>query len=399
MSSAEKANSVKRSTHPFFSVFRRNLLRNYHGSSSCSVTSKNNSAAQPESVKKASQRTISFSADSLSSDSNESVGSVSSSSNSGNCNSCQSQSQSSLSQPILCSDFFDITEDYTILPNIIGSGTYGTVKPCINKATNQLHAVKSIQKASIRKLTHLKREVELLSTLSDETNHHPNIMKMMNVYEDEEYVHIVTEHYKGGELYHMIVSRTTPYGCFSERNAAQIIKSLLEAVNHMHKRGIVHRDIKPENIMFESTLSFNSHNSSSSLSNIKLIDFGLATRFNVNSSKCCSTLMKEVVGTQSYQSPEILSGEGYDESCDIWSVGVIAYILLSGHPPFHQKRRLSWNSSSTSGIENLFKGPKWVYVSGEAKDFIKFLLCKDFKKRCKCAEEALDHAWIRENEL
>eukprot|EP00569_Conticribra_weissflogii_P000048 CAMPEP_0171355292 /NCGR_PEP_ID=MMETSP0878-20121228/45147_1 /TAXON_ID=67004 /ORGANISM="Thalassiosira weissflogii, Strain CCMP1336" /LENGTH=155 /DNA_ID=CAMNT_0011861289 /DNA_START=544 /DNA_END=1007 /DNA_ORIENTATION=+ len=149
----------------------------------------------------------------------------------------------------------------------------------------------------------LRREIGLLQEVN-----HSKIIKMVAFYEDERYLHIVTEKYAGGELFSRIVKNTSPEGCFSEAAAAKIVKSLLEAVHYLHKRNIVHRDIKPENILFEKF---------SDKSDIKLIDFGLSRKHRRGDPP-----MMKSVGTAYYMSPEVL-GENYDRSCDLWSVGVV----------------------------------------------------------------------------
>mmetsp|Transcript_15382 Transcript_15382/g.21854 ORF Transcript_15382/g.21854 Transcript_15382/m.21854 type:complete len:304 (+) Transcript_15382:172-1083(+) len=155
----------------------------------------------------------------------------------------------------------NILTDYYIFPTVLGKGHYGCVRECMHRKTKQFFAVKSIEKLKIGRLDHLQREVYLLSKIN-----HRGIMKMVDIFEDVEFVHIVTEKYVGGELFDRIIDRTSDQGCFDEQSAARIIKSLLEAVAYLHANGIVHRDIKPENILFET---------SDEDSPIKLIDFGL----------------------------------------------------------------------------------------------------------------------------
>lgn len=138
--------------------------------------------------------------------------------------------------------YANISDAYYISPNIIGKGHYGVVRECIHRATRQTFAVKSIDKSKIGRLDHLQREVYLLANID-----HHGIMKMVDCYEDAECVHIITDKYTGGELFDKIIENTSSYGCLSERKAAGVIKSLLEAVAYLHDNGVVHRDIKPEN--------------------------------------------------------------------------------------------------------------------------------------------------------
>ena len=156
----------------------------------------------------------------------------------------------------------DISADYEVFSTVLGKGHYGCVRECKDRRTRRIFAVKSVEKSKTRRLDHLRREVYLLSKM----NHH-GIMKMVDCYEDAEYVHIVTERYTGGELFDKIADNTTANGCFSEQNAAGVIKSLLEAVAYLHDNEIVHQDIKPENIIFKS----NDDDAA-----VKLINFGLS---------------------------------------------------------------------------------------------------------------------------
>ena len=153
--------------------------------------------------------------------------------------------------------------------------------------------------------------------------------------------------------------------------------SVLEAVAYLHKNDIVHRDIKPENILFESEQG----------DAIKLIDFGLARKHKKGDAP-----MRNPVGTAYYMSPEILKGK-YDRSCDVWSVGIIAYILLCGYPPFNGETDQDIFESIRRGKMNFPTHRGWSTKSSAAKDFIKSLLCIDPKKR-STAQEALDHPWI-----
>ena len=267
----------------------------------------------------------------------------------------------------------NILNDYIVFPTVLGTGHYGTVRECMHRQTRQAYAVKSIEKAKIQRLDHLRREVDLLASVN-----HTSIMRLVGCYEDINYVHIVTEKCAGGELFDKIIDNTTDDGCFDEHTAARIIKSLLEAVAYLHRNGICHRDIKPENILFET-----SHEDSP----IKLIDFGLSRRHEHG----VEPNMSNPVGTAYYMSPELLKCN-YSTPTDIWSTGIIAYIILCGYPPFNgDDDREIFDAISRGHFD--FPSAGWVDKSPLCMDFIKCLLRRDPRKRCT-AEEALCHPWI-----
>jgi serine/threonine protein kinase len=265
----------------------------------------------------------------------------------------------------------NVLDDYVIFPKVLGKGHYGVVRECVCRSTRQFYACKSIDKSKIRRLDHLQREVTLLSKIN-----HRGIMKMMDCYEDGDFVHIVTEKCSGGELFDKIIENTTSTGCYSEKRAACIIKSLLKSVAYLHENDIVHRDIKPENILFVS-----SQNDS-----IKLIDFGLSRRHKPNEAP-----MSNPVGTAYYMSPELLKGN-YSKSADIWSVGVVAYILLCGYPPFNgDTDPVIFDTIENGQLD--FPSRAWSSKSSMARDFIQCLLRRDPSMRFT-AKEALLHPWI-----
>lgn len=251
------------------------------------------------------------------------------------------------------------------------------VRECkhLRKRTNQTFAVKSLDKRKISRIDHIRREVYFLYRMK-----HHGIMKMIDCYEDLNYVHIITEKCTGGELFDRISDNTTQTGCFTEDKASSIIKSMLEAVAYLHDNDIVHRDIKPENVLFETDQED---------APIKLIDFGLARKHTPGDEP-----MANPVGTAYYMSPELLEGN-YDKSCDVWSVGTIAYILLCGYPPFNGDTDPEIFESIRIGHFE-FPHLAWSDKSDMAKDFIMSLLQMDPNTRLT-AKEALMHPWIRNN--
>ena len=274
--------------------------------------------------------------------------------------------------------FGDIRAWYYVDTQILGSGHYGSVRKCINRATGKRCAVKSIRKDnSAVKPGAIAREITLLL----EMKHH-SIAQLVDVYEDAEYVHLVTDLCAGGELFDKIVQKTSSrvnrHGtfCFSEGEAVSIMFQILNAVSYMHYHDVVHRDLKPENILFETN---------DEGSPVKIIDFGLAREH------LGRTPMTNLVGTPYYIAPEVLRRK-YDKSCDLWSVGVIAYILLSGYPPFNGSNNEEIHQSILKGRFS-FPSREWKGTSQEARDFIRRLLVTDPSKRMT-AEQALNHPWI-----
>ena len=191
----------------------------------------------------------------------------------------------------------------------MGVGLYGTVRKCKHRETGQWCAVKSIKKQKVSEIETLKREITILQQVK-----HDNIIKLIDVYEDERYLHLVTELCTGGELFDRIIDKfESEEGHFAELEAAKLIRCVVDAIRYCHSRGIVHRDLKPENFLFLTPADD---------SPIKIIDFGLSRHDDVNNG-----VMNTRVGTPYYVAPEVLKQE-YTKACDCWSLGVITYILL-----------------------------------------------------------------------
>jgi calcium-dependent protein kinase len=203
---------------------------------------------------------------------------------------------------------------------------------------------------------------------------HPNILKMYEFFEDDKRYYIVTDICKGGELFDEILAR----GKFSEKDAAMLMKQVLSCINYCHQNRIVHRDLKPENILLEQTKEFDQ---------IKIIDFGTSLYFKENQK------LSEKLGTPYYIAPEVLN-KNYNEKCDIWSCGVITYIVLSGIPPFNGATDQEIMKKVKSGKFS-FNDPCWKSISDNAKDFITTLLTMNSEKRPSAAD-ALNHPWIQQ---
>ena len=262
----------------------------------------------------------------------------------------------------------NISKEY-ILGKTLGTGAFGQVRQAVHKATKQTRAIKIQKKANID-MEFLLSEISILSKLT-----HPSIMQIYEIFEDNANIYIVTEFCKGGELFDMISKK----GSFTEEDACIIMKQILSAVCYAHQNGIVHRDIKPENILLE--------NKSNDLS-IKIIDWGSAAQFNKKER------LHETDGTSYYIAPEVLNGD-YDEKCDIWSCGVILYILLCGYPPFYGEKDEDIYQQVLKG-EYDFPKAEWDQVSVDAKNLIKKMIEKDPQKRVS-ALQALQDTWFKKH--
>ena len=190
-------------------------------------------------------------------------------------------------------------------------------------------------------------------------------------YEESEYYYLVMEIMDGGELFDRIVQKSF----YNEKEARDLVKILLEAINYMHERNIVHRDLKPENLLLASTTND---------SDIRLADFGFAKRVSTPLSTQC--------GTPGYVAPEILKGDKYGLSVDMWSIGVITYILLGGYPPFHDDNQAVLYRKIKEGNFD-FHPEYWDPVSKEAKNLIKSMLTVNIDDRLT-AKDALNDPWI-----
>lgn len=264
----------------------------------------------------------------------------------------------------------DVYSKFTKLKDI-QSGTTGMVSKIMNKDTSVIRAVKTIKiKDNKKLLEEAQREVSILKNLD-----HPNIEKVYEYFETANNVFsIVMELVDGTELFNML----TKVGQFKELDAAIIMYQLFSSIKFLHDNGIIHRDIKPENIIIQDEKNLF----------IKLIDYGSCEI--LKEGKLTAT---QTVGTPSYIAPEILNGEEYDFSCDMWSLGVLMYFILSGSKPFNgTSEEETYKLIKTK--EPKFKEKAWDSVSSEAKNLIKSLLVKKKKKRINI-NQALNSDWIK----
>lgn len=281
----------------------------------------------------------------------------------------------SLSETILDANQIANLNDQYVLGKQLGWGQFGIIRECMDKLTGKVLACKSIAKDRLvtREDVHsIKLEIEIMTRLSG----HPNVVDLKAVYEEEDYVHLLMELCAGGELFNLLEK----HGRFSEPEARVLFRHLMQVVMYCHDKGVVHRDLKPENILLATN--------SSSSSPIKLADFGLATYIKPGQS------LHGTVGSPFYIAPEVLSG-GYDQAADVWSAGVILYILLSGIPPFWGKTK-SRIFEAVRAAELRFPSNPWDFISYSAKELIKGMLCVDASKRLT-AQQVVDHLWVRED--
>jgi calcium-dependent protein kinase len=272
----------------------------------------------------------------------------------------------------------DLNSHYSI-EGCIGEGSFGKVTRATNRKTGQQCAIKSIRydNLSLDRVQALLREVDILREMVRTMQDHPYIIKIYQVIHEEASIHIVTELCSGGELF----DRLTLKGKFEESEAAEFMLQIMSAVNYLHHNHIVHRDIKPENLLFANSLPS---------SPLKLIDFG--------TSQICDPLHKlsQVAGTPYYIAPEILKGT-YDEKCDIWSCGVILFMMLSGRPPFVGKTQEELFRSILTGEYNM-KGAEWRQISIQAKELVQQMLTMNPALR-PSSQDVLGSPWIKERNI
>ncbi|MBZ3882596.1 Ribosomal protein S6 kinase alpha-3 [Sciurus carolinensis] len=260
-------------------------------------------------------------------------------------------------------DGYEVKED-------IGVGSYSVCKRCIHKATNMEFAVKIIDKSK-RDPT---EEIEILLRYGQ----HPNIITLKDVYDDGKYVYVVTELMKGGELLDKILRQKF----FSEREASAVLFTITKTVEYLHAQGVVHRDLKPSNILYVDE--------SGNPESIRICDFGFAKQLRAENG-----LLMTPCYTANFVAPEVLKRQGYDAACDIWSLGVLLYTMLTGYTPFANgpddtpEEILARIGSGKFSLS----GGYWNSVSDTAKDLVSKMLHVDPHQRLTAAL-VLRHPWI-----
>ncbi|KAK3412857.1 calcium-dependent protein kinase 26 [Eucalyptus grandis] len=261
--------------------------------------------------------------------------------------------------------------DLYVLGRKLGQGQFGTTYLCTDIATGSEYACKSISKRKLiskEDVEDVRREIQIMHHLAG----HKNIVTIKGAYEDSLYVHIVMELCSGGELFDRIIQR----GHYSERKAAELTKIIVGVVEACHSLGVMHRDLKPENFLLV--------NKDDDFS-LKAIDFGLSVFFKPGQ------IFTDVVGSPYYVAPEVLL-KHYGPEADVWTAGVILYILLSGVPPFWAETQQGIFDAVLKGHIDFDSDP-WPVISDSAKDLIRRMLCSQPSQRMT-AHEVLCHPWI-----
>ncbi|KAL2332571.1 hypothetical protein Fmac_020152 [Flemingia macrophylla] len=267
----------------------------------------------------------------------------------------------------------NIRDLYT-LGRKLGQGQFGTTYLCTENSTSNEYACKSISKRkliSTEDVEDVRREIQIMHHLSG----HKNIVTIKGAYEDSLYVHIVMELCSGGELFDRIIQR----GHYTERKAAELTRIIVGVVEACHSLGVMHRDLKPENFLLV--------NKDDDFS-LKAIDFGLSVFFKPGQ------VFTDVVGSPYYVAPEVLL-KHYGPEADVWTAGVILYILLSGVPPFWAETQQGIFDAVLKGHIDFDSDP-WPLISDSAKDLIRKMLCSRPSERLT-AHQVLCHPWICEN--
>jgi Ca2+-binding EF-hand superfamily protein len=262
-------------------------------------------------------------------------------------------------------------EDDYVIGSEIGKGRFSTVYECVKKDSGESFAVKVIDKSKLggEEKELLRTEIAILKLVN-----HPNIIRMQGQYEDKKNLYIVTERLEGGELFDRISGRPR----FSEDEARPLMRSLIGSVAYLHDLGIVHRDIKPENILCGDNLE-----------DLKIADFGLSKTLLPHDHAMAAC------GTLSYVAPEVLTMRGYGKEADMWSVGVIMYLILCGRLPFdgHEHNEIIRNTVSAELKTNI---AAWKALSGATQDFLQSLLTKEPQQRIT-ARAAMKHSFFTES--
>ena len=266
-------------------------------------------------------------------------------------------------------------EEYYEFKEKIGTGKFSDVYTAVELNTNLQWAVKVVEKKRLNEQEKemMRSEVAIMRLLN-----HNNVVQMKEVFEDKQKMYLVTELVEGGELFDRIRHKKV----FSEYTSFFITRQLLDAVKYLHDVGIVHRDIKPENILLTDD---------SEIPTIKLADFGLSKLVGPNDK------LRTACGTLAYVAPEVLMQRPYSKPVDVWSIGIVTYLMLRGRLPFDSKDRHILIQKTIEADLDL-SGPYWDKFTPYALDFLRKTIEKDTERRLT-VEQGLNHTWIRNGDI
>lgn len=262
-----------------------------------------------------------------------------------------------------------IQDAYDMEKKKLGEGSYGSVCKAKSKSTGAVRAIKNISKAQMKNIERFKQEIAIMKLMD-----HPNIIKLYETFEDHRSIYLVMELCNGGELFDRIIE----CGHFTEAQAATLMQQIIRAIYYMHENKVCHRDLKPENFLFTTKDSIEKNI-------LKIIDFGLSCKFEPGQ------VLTTKAGTPYYVAPQVLAGK-YDQLSDMWSCGVIMYVMLCGYPPFFGETDAEVLAKVRLGNFS-FNASDWKNITEDAKTLIRYLLKMNPRDRYT-AEQALSHEWI-----
>ncbi|XP_026790627.3 MAP kinase-interacting serine/threonine-protein kinase 2 [Pangasianodon hypophthalmus] len=288
---------------------------------------------------------------------------------------------------------------YRLQDEVLGEGAYAVVQTCVSLSTRKEYAVKIIEKRPGLRRSRVFREVEILYQCQG----HRNILELVEFFEEDDRFYLVFEKLRGGSVLTHIHRRQR----FSEQEVSGVVQDIASALHFLHSKGMAHRDLKPENILCEY---------SDRMCPAKICDFDLGSgmKLSSDSNLISSPQLLTPCGSAEYMAPEVVEAFNeevsvYDKRCDLWSLGVVLYILLCGSPPFtgHCGTGCGWDQGQPCHdcqsmlFESIQEGKygfpekDWAHVSAEAKDLVSKLLVRDAKQRLS-AEQVLQHPWVQE---
>lgn len=269
---------------------------------------------------------------------------------------------------------------YVLGAHTLGTGAFAEVKLGMNKSTRERVAIKKMSKKRMKKrdFSKIKREIEILRALD-----HNNIVQIYDAFSDPDYYYIVMEYAPNGDLFSAIVDDDEE---FSEDNARKMVEKLAQALKYCKDNGVIHRDVKPENILLCDN------------GELKLADFNLSKKISLDDVHF--SLLETECGTPNYVAPEVLQHKAYDYKCDIWSLGVIAFLLLSGgYLPFFPDNERAYDAKLQllnkvrKGSWTFYPEEEWLKISEEGKDLVAKMMCANPEQRITY-EEILAHSWL-----